>query len=219
MGGNTIPRIVFTLAAVGGAYVVGKWYLNSKYRDQASIDLAKLQQSVYVSELDTNNFGSAEECLEETPASQSERQVASDIAKETDESKSKHPRPLAAIRVDRSKRIKKAKASKFVCYLVDSAKAEFGLPRPTAANRLMVQGYLNRLCKEWGLVNKDTHQAVSVAIPMVFVPTDADIIATAIESTEFTRTKCGQHARVQAEGWWNNLLGIGGHRGLRFTNK
>ncbi|ACW84408.1 polymerase-associated protein [Furcraea necrotic streak virus] len=119
----------------------------------------------------------------------------------------------------RARRIKKNKGLRFIRVLVDAARAEFGLPKPTEANRLVVQGFMNRFCKEWGVCNSHTTHNVSLALPMVFIPRDEDIVARALLSTRFARQREREGRNAQGEGWFNNRFGIGGKAGIRFAPK
>ncbi|CAA73862.1 replicase [Galinsoga mosaic virus] len=205
---SKISKISSFVVAGIVAYKVGKATYNAfRYRNQESITAARDLQAAVEAVEEQPEFGSVEECLEETPASQSERTT---IQNEGD---------LAKMPVSRKRRIRNRKHGRFVSYLVNEAKAEYGLPKPTEAYRLMVGGFLNRLCKEWGVVTSHTHQAVSIALPLVFVPTKFDVMGKAMCATTRTNQLIGENSTDQATGWFDNVLGIGGGVGLRFLGK
>ncbi len=183
------------------------WVCNP-WRSQSHVNRAKKLQQQLQHISDCEEFDSVEECFEETPPAQSNRTKA--IATEN---------AYVPVKLLRTRRVRKPKRNKFIKYLVNEARAEFGLPKPTEANRLMVQGFLLRTCKEWGLVSSHTASNVAIALPLVFVPSDDDILGQAICGTYNTRRAVMNHTTNQTEGWFNNPFALGARQGLVFRSK
>lgn len=75
------------------------------------------------------------------------------------------------------------KSGPFIAYIVVQAKAEFGLLKRLEANRLMVRKFLLELMKAQGMRPTHIAQHLDIAVAMVFVPSDSDIIAHKINAT------------------------------------
>nr|UHS72193.1 MAG: hypothetical protein 1 [Alphanecrovirus sp.] len=182
-------------------------WLCNPWRRQRTVNTAvKLQHDLLALD-DVEHYDDINECLEESAGGQSQRtKVVAEGGF--------HP-----IKSNRTRRVRKPKRLKFVKYLVNEARAEFGLPKATEANRLMVQHFLLRLCKEWGVVASHTHSNVAIALPMVFIPSEEDLIGRALMNTHATRSAVRGATNTQGEGWWNNRFGLGAQTGLAFTAK
>lgn len=182
-------------------------WLCNPWRQQHTVNAAVAIQSTLSSFEVEDDLDDVNECLEETRAGQSQRTKAVVAGNFT------------PVESKRNRRIRKKGKLKFVKYLVNEARAEFGLPRPTDANRLMVVHFLNGKCKEWGLVTSHTVSSVALAVPLVFVPMESDILGHALLGTHATQAAVGAMGNTQGEGWWNNQLGIGARAGLAFRAK
>lgn len=182
-------------------------WLCNPWRRQRTVNAAvKFQQTILDIE-DTENFEDINECFEESAGAQSQRtKVVAEGA-------------YTPVKSNRTRRVRKQKKAKFVKYLVNEARAEFGLPKATEANRLMVQHFLLRACKDWGVVTSQCHNNVALALNLVFIPTEDDLLSRALMNTYATRAAVNGMTNTQGEGWWNNRLGIGSQVGLAFRAK
>jgi hypothetical protein len=182
-------------------------WLCNPYRNQRAITAAKtVQQHVMLHE-EIDELEDVHECLEETPGAQSQR------------TRKPVEGGYTPLTISRTRRVRSPKRLKFVKFLVNEARAEFGLPKATEANKLMVQHFLLRRCKEWGVVTSHSVNNVALALPMVFIPNANDLVGRAIMNTHETRFAVRGMVHQQGEGWWNNSLGIGARGGLAFTAK
>nr|UZN89739.1 RNA polymerase pre-readthrough protein [Tobacco necrosis virus A] len=182
-------------------------WLCNPWRRQRTVNAAVAFQKDLSAIEDSEHLDDINECFEESAGAQSQRtKVVADGA-------------YAPAKSNRTRRVRKQKKHKFVKYLVNEARAEFGLPKPTEANRLMVQHFLLRVCKDWGVVTAHVHGNVALALPLVFIPTEDDLLSRALMNTYATRAAVRGMDNVQGEGWWNNRLGIGGQVGLAFRSK
>ncbi|ALF95241.1 pre-readthrough protein [Potato necrosis virus] len=182
-------------------------WLCNPWRRQRTVNAAvKLQLDIQSLD-DVEHFEDINECFEETSGGQSQR------------TKVVPEGGYAPVKSNRTRRVRKPKRLKFVKYLVNEARAEFGLPKATEANKLMVQHFLLRTCKEWGVVTSQTQSNVALALPLVFIPTEEDLLSRALMNTYATRAAVQGMTNTQGEGWWNNRLGIGAQSGLAFRAK
>nr|QDX15139.1 hypothetical protein [Olive latent virus 1] len=182
-------------------------WLCNPWRRQRTVNAAVAFQNSILAIEDVEHFEDINECFEESSGGQSQRtKVVAEGA-------------YSPVKSERTRRVRKQKKAKFVKYLVNEARAEFGLPKATEANRLMVQHFLLRRCKDWGVVTSQCHNNVALALTLVFVPTEDDLLARAMMNTYKTRSAVRGMDNLQGEGWWNNRLGIGGQAGLAFRAK
>nr|UHS72273.1 MAG: hypothetical protein 1 [Procedovirinae sp.] len=193
--------------SAGEGFVAFINWLCNPWRNQRVVNKAIAFQADVDLIVDSEVLDDVNTCLEEAPVGQSQRTRATE------------EKAFKPITVDRTRRVRRTQRNKFVRHLVNEAKAEFGLPKATEANRLMVQMFLLRVCKNWGVVTAHTQSNVALALPLVFVPTEDDLIARALMNTHRTRTRVKGMVNTQAEGWWNNRFGIGTNTGLAFMAK
>lgn len=78
---------------------------------------------------------------------------------------------------------KKVKHGLYKSYLVQKGKAQFGTPKRSAANLLVVRKFLHDVCKESGLRARHINQHLDIATEMVFIPTKSELTALAIAHT------------------------------------
>lgn len=182
-------------------------WLCNPWRRQRTVNAAVALQKDLMHLEDTEHCDDVNECFEETPLGQSQRtKVIADGA-------------YSPVKSNRTRRVRKQKKHKFIRYLVSEARAEFGLPKPTEANKLMVQHFLLRVCKDWGVVTSHSYNNVAIALPLVFIPTEDDLLSQALMNTHATRKAVRGMAHDQGEGWLNNGLGLGARQGLVFRQK
>jgi len=189
-----------------------KWLCNPSF-SKRSVDSAIAIQREQMTIDEEDDLQHVEECFVEVGPAQSQR-VRS--AAQVVEGSVPGYEPL---KIQRTRAVRAKKKGKFVRYLVLEARAEFGLPKTTEANRLMVQHFLLKACKEWGVCTSHAVKAVTIAVPLVFVPTEEDVIANAMCHTYETVCKVNQTNHRQGEGYFNNTFGWGGKRGLAFSTK
>lgn len=74
------------------------------------------------------------------------------------------------------------KGGRFIAYVVNLAKAEFGPLKRLEANRLMVRRYLLNEMRVKKMRPSHIAQYIDIAVSMVFVPSENEIIARKLEA-------------------------------------
>lgn len=85
----------------------------------------------------------------------------------------------------------------FRAYLVRIGKAKFGVLSDTPANRMCVRKYLYDACIEHGVLARHIADSLDMAVGLVFVRTDAELINVAAASCNY----------VKKQSWVASLLG------------
>ncbi|UQZ09608.1 hypothetical protein [Freshwater macrophyte associated tombus-like virus 3] len=75
-------------------------------------------------------------------------------------------------------------------YLIRMGKAKFGTPECNAANRMAIRKYLYDICREDSVRPRHINEHLDIAVAMVMVPTETEIVAAAIAHTASTQAKC-----------------------------
>lgn len=87
----------------------------------------------------------------------------------------------------------------FRAYLVRIGKAKFGVLSDTPANRMCVRKYLYDACIEHGVLARHIADSLDIAVSLVFVRTDSELINAAAASCNY----------VRKQSWIASLLGAG----------
>lgn len=98
--------------------------------------------------------------------------------------------------------VNKTKFRRHICALVRN---KTGLPKPTAANRLMVDKVTREFLIGWGLRPTHVNAHAPVIVMMVFTPNDADLEARALACDVETQRRFNALSGLD---WKQRLLGV-----------
>ena len=104
-------------------------------------------------------------------------------------------------------RVPAKQRNRFAAFVARQAKAEFGLPKRTEANRLVVQKFCRDFMREHGVRATHISHLLPIAVELTFVPTESDVFAAKLRGTHTLAVR--EH---EAGTWGHALYGGVGQR-------